>query len=127
LLFLIIKFQVFITSPHFQRQQNSPVVFNHSMLSNSCSATQFMGGSSPLIMRPPSPPIIGIPNTGYHQSYSMGNTLPPQVIYRPSDQDVKYKQNIIVRWLQPPTPPPSAPIIIRGNWFFLLMFWTCEN
>ncbi|CAF1013342.1 unnamed protein product [Didymodactylos carnosus] len=37
----------------------------------------------------------------------------PQVIYRPNNQEVVYKQNIMVRWLQPPTPPPPAPIIIR--------------
>ena len=56
-------------------------------------------------MRHPSiPPVLGIPNT-----------LPPHVIYKPNNQEINYKQNVIVRWLKPPTPPPSASIIIRGR------------
>jgi hypothetical protein len=71
-----------------------------------------MGRSSSQIMRPPSPPIIGIPNGS--------NINNPQVIYKPNNQEVVYKQNIMVRWLQPPTPPPPAPIIIRGKFSMIL-------
>ena len=41
-------------------------------------------------MRHPSiPPVLGIPNT-----------LPPHVIYKPNNQEINYKQNVIVRWLK---------------------------
>ena len=48
------------------------------------------------------------------QNLSLSGTN-PQVVYKPNNQEVVYKQNIMVRWLQPPTPPPPAPIIIRGK------------
>ena len=79
------------------------------MLLNSASTGQFVNDPTSFLRRPCSPPIHGIPDTSYFQ-----NTLPPQVIYKPNNQEVHYKQNVIVRWLKPPTPPPSAPIIIRG-------------
>ncbi|CAF1066312.1 unnamed protein product [Rotaria sordida] len=93
-------------------QQNSPVV--STMFTSGGNITQLMGGGSvPLSTRPPSPPIIGISDAEFAQNLSMGNTLPPQVIHRQNNQEVTYKQNIIIRWLKPPTPPPPAPIIIR--------------
>jgi hypothetical protein len=79
------------------------------MLLNSASTGQFIADPTSFLRRPPSPPILGFPDTRYAQ-----NTLPPQVIYKPSNQELQYKQKVIIRWLKPPTPPPSAPIIIRG-------------
>lgn len=35
------------------------------------------------------------------------------VIKKKNDEKLIYEQNVYVRWLQPPTPPPPAPIIIR--------------
>jgi hypothetical protein len=78
-----------------------------------------LGRSTPLPMRPPSPPILGIRDAGNIQNSSVGNTN-PQVIYKPNNQEIVYKQNIMVRWLQPPTPPPPAPIIIRGKFSMIL-------
>ena len=72
-----------------------------------------MGRSIPQSMRPPSPPILGISDTHMVQNSALSNGN-PQIIYKPNNQEVVYKQNIMVRWLQPPTPPPPAPIIIRG-------------
>ena len=72
-----------------------------------------MERSSSLHMRPPSPPILGIPEANNAQHLPIDHSN-PQVIYKPNNQEVVYKQNIMVRWLQPPTPPPPAPIIIRG-------------
>lgn len=40
---------------------------------------------------------------------------PPPVVLRktlPNNQ-VTYQQNVLVRYLQPPTPPPPGPLIIR--------------
>jgi hypothetical protein len=71
-------------------------------------------------MRPPSPPILGVSNTNNLQNLPLSNTN-PQVIYKPNNQEVVYKQNIMVRWLQPPTPPPPAPIIIRGKFSIALI------
>jgi hypothetical protein len=74
----------------------------------------FMNRSTPQSMRPPSPPILGISSTSSAQNLPLGLNN-PQVIYKPNNQEIVYKQNIMVRWLQPPTPPPPAPIIIRGK------------
>jgi hypothetical protein len=85
------------------------------MLCGSGSTGQLISGSTPSLIRPPSPPIFDVSNAGLSQSLSVGNTLPPQVIYKPNNQEIHYKQNVIIRWLKPPTPPPQAPIIIRGK------------
>ncbi|UJR15308.1 hypothetical protein I4U23_002261 [Adineta vaga] len=52
---------------------------------------------------------------------------PPLVIRKPlQNNTVTYQQNISVRYLQPPTPPPPGPIIIRkyNNFFNLFLFIT---
>jgi len=38
---------------------------------------------------------------------------PPVKVVKPSSQNLVYKKEIRIRYLQPPTPPPPAPIIIR--------------
>lgn len=38
---------------------------------------------------------------------------PPVKVVKPNTQNVVYKKEIRIRYLQPPTPPPPAPIIIR--------------
>lgn len=38
---------------------------------------------------------------------------PPVKVVKPNSQDVVYRKEIRIRYLQPPTPPPPAPIIIR--------------
>ncbi|CAF3452214.1 unnamed protein product [Rotaria socialis] len=38
---------------------------------------------------------------------------PPVKVVKPNTQDLIYKKEIRIRYLQPPTPPPPAPIIIR--------------
>ena len=42
----------------------------------------------------------------------------PIVIRKENNQQVVYKQNVFIRWLQPPTPPPPAPIISKNRLFF---------
>ena len=37
----------------------------------------------------------------------------PIIIKKKNEEKLIYKQNVYIRWLQPPTPPPPAPIIIR--------------
>lgn len=37
----------------------------------------------------------------------------PIRILKPNNQNLVYKQQVNIRYLQPPTPPPPAPIIIR--------------
>ena len=85
------------------------------MLPGSINTGQFIGGSTPFLTRPSSPHIFGISDAGLGQNFALGNTLPPQVIYKQNNQEINYKQNVIIRWLRPPTPPPLAPIIIRGK------------
>ncbi|CAF0721683.1 unnamed protein product [Rotaria sp. Silwood1] len=38
---------------------------------------------------------------------------PPVKVVKPNKQNVVYRKEIRIRYLQPPTPPPPAPIIIR--------------
>ena len=90
------------------------------MLSYNNNTTNLMCRQAPLLMQSRSPPMIGIPDTRYLQTAPLCNTLPPQVIHKPSNQDVTYKQNVFIRWLQPPTPPPLPPIIIRGKSYFCI-------
>ncbi len=109
------------------------------------------GPTSSQFMRPPSPPILGVSDAELTQSLSLANTfsqnlplgntfpqnlpwdntlpqnllsntLPPQIIHKPNNQEITYRQNVMVRWLKPPTPPPSAPIIIRGRFNFCFFF-----
>jgi hypothetical protein len=87
---------------------------------SSSGGIPLLGRSSTPSIRPPSPPILGISNTNNIQNLPL-NTANPQVIYKPNNQEVVYKQNIMVRWLQPPTPPPLAPIIIRGKFYIFLL------
>lgn len=37
----------------------------------------------------------------------------PIIIKRENNEQIVYKQNVFIRWLQPPTPPPPAPIISK--------------
>ncbi|CAF1470444.1 unnamed protein product [Rotaria magnacalcarata] len=99
-----------IMSTPSMNQRSTPITFNNS--GSSLSNIPYMNRSSPQLMRPPSPPILGLSDNINAQNMSFGNTN-PQVIYKQNNQEVVYKQNIMVRWLQPPTPPPPAPIIIR--------------
>ncbi len=38
----------------------------------------------------------------------------PIIIKKPNNEQIVYKQNVFIRWLQPPTPPPPAPIISKN-------------
>ncbi|CAF0885972.1 unnamed protein product [Rotaria sordida] len=39
--------------------------------------------------------------------------IPPVKVVKPNKQNIVYRKEIRIRYLQPPTPPPPAPIIIR--------------
>ena len=39
----------------------------------------------------------------------------PLHIVKPTDHNVRYKQQVNVRFLEPPLPPEPAPIIIKVN------------
>ncbi len=106
---------IFLLASHIQIQQILPVAL--TMLSWGNNTGNLISGATPLLMQPNFPCI---PDAGYIQNLPTGNTLPPQVIYKPSNQDITYKQNIYIRWLKPPTPPPPAPIIVRGKFSFCI-------
>lgn len=49
---------------------------------------------------------------------NLDQDLPPLVLHKTlQDNTVTYQQNVSVRYLQPPTPPPPGPIIIRKELF----------
>lgn len=42
----------------------------------------------------------------------------PEIIIKPNPDPITYQQNVSVRYLVPPTPPPPGPLIIRGRVYF---------
>ncbi|CAF0827782.1 unnamed protein product, partial [Didymodactylos carnosus] len=46
-------------------------------------------------------------------AYKINYDPQPHIIRKKANDDIVYKQQIAVRYLQPPTPPPMAPLIIR--------------
>ncbi len=75
--------------------------------------------SSPYRSPPPPPPHSS--SDPHDSSFSAQHYLhqinsqdtPPVRVVKPSTQNVVYRKEIRIRYLQPPTPPPPAPIIIR--------------
>ena len=55
----------------------------------------------------------------------LNSDLDPIVIRKENNQEVVYKQNVFIRWLQPPTPPPPAPIISNHLMVDLLNHIVC--
>lgn len=45
--------------------------------------------------------------------HAVNNDPNPIVIRKKNEENIEYKQNVFIRWLQPPTPPPPAPIISK--------------
>lgn len=48
---------------------------------------------------------------------AVNNDPNPIVIRKKNEENIEYKQNVFIRWLQPPTPPPPAPIISKKKFF----------
>lgn len=69
------------------------------------------GGVGAHIIRINPPPMVQ--NAAYAASNEINQDPDPIRIVRPNNQSVVYKQQVSIRYLQPPTPPPPAPIIIR--------------
>lgn len=46
-------------------------------------------------------------------NYKLNYDPDPEIIYKENHQPVEYTQDIMVRYLKPPTPPPPGDIIIR--------------
>jgi len=57
------------------------------------------------------------------EKLNLNNDDNPIIIKKKNDEQVVYKQNVFIRWLQPPTPPPPAPIISK-TFKKLLTFFT---
>ena len=45
--------------------------------------------------------------------YPVNQDLTPEHIRRPNPDRIQYRQDVAIRYLQPPTPPPPGPIIVR--------------
>ncbi|CAF3734068.1 unnamed protein product [Rotaria sp. Silwood1] len=48
-----------------------------------------------------------------HNHSELNNDSNPKIIQKSNSDEITYKQKISVRYLIPPTPPPSGPLIIR--------------
>jgi hypothetical protein len=45
----------------------------------------------------------------------LNNDPYPEIISEPNPDQITHKQNVSIRYLVPPTPPPPGPLIIRGE------------
>jgi hypothetical protein len=80
-----------------------------------------MNPYNPSPRRTPPPPPTHFASHHHDSSLSAEHYLrqinssdnPPVKVVKPSTQNVVYRKEIRIRYLQPPTPPPPAPIIIR--------------
>lgn len=45
----------------------------------------------------------------------LNNDPNPEIISEPNPDQITQKQNVSIRYLVPPTPPPPGPLIIRGE------------
>jgi hypothetical protein len=52
-------------------------------------------------------------DSGFNLTNSINQDSDPIHIVKPSSENIVYKQEVSIRYLQPPTPQPPAPIIIR--------------
>ncbi|KAI0986653.1 hypothetical protein GJ496_011894 [Pomphorhynchus laevis] len=59
-------------------------------------------------------PGLHIPNGGNNlNSYKINYDPEPQIVRKQVSNPVLYKQEVAVRYLKPPTPPPPGPLIIK--------------
>jgi hypothetical protein len=57
--------------------------------------------------------ILGKDEGHNSKSPEINSDSDPIIIKKPNNEQIVYKQNVFIRWLQPPTPPPPAPIISK--------------
>lgn len=86
--------------------------------------TNFPSPNEMLPRRTPPPPPTSLPPLDSYVDESklsaedylrqiQSQENPPVKVVKPNPQNVVYRKEIRIRYLQPPTPPPPAPIIIR--------------
>lgn len=86
--------------------------------------TQLPSTNEMLPRRTPPPPPTSVPAVDSYVDESklsaedylrqiQSQENPPVKVVKPNSQNVVYRKEIRIRYLQPPTPPPPAPIIIR--------------
>ena len=72
---------------------------------------------SPRRTPPPPPQFTSLPQETVSAEHYLqqinSQDVPPVKVIKPNTQNVVYRKEIRIRYLQPPTPPPPAPIIIR--------------
>ncbi|CAF3354319.1 unnamed protein product [Rotaria sp. Silwood1] len=100
-----------------------PPIINRqlSQLQSSNDMTQNRSSARRTPPPPPSPAFpsfntpIDDPNLNAEYYLNKINVIdnPPVKVLKPNTENVVYKKEIRIRYLQPPTPPPPAPIIIR--------------
>ena len=110
----------------YAQQPPPPPVINRPIFASQSPNNMTEQGISPR-RAPPPPPSSSFPqydsNTDdpnasaehyLRQIDSQDN--PPVKVVKPNTEKLIYKKEIRIRYLQPPTPPPPAPIIIREKY-----------
>lgn len=61
--------------------------------------------------------------------YTINQDAQPEVITKRSNQQLVYQQEVAIRYLRPPTPPPPGEILINQvcNFNFLKIFFGILN
>ena len=103
-----------ITSILKKGQQSSPVKHRVTIRDEN-SASQFNPSASMQHTNGGSTEILTDYQQFLREHPELNNDPNPQIIVRPNPDQVTYQQNVSVRYLVPPTPPPPGPLIIRGT------------
>ncbi|CAF0990084.1 unnamed protein product [Didymodactylos carnosus] len=95
----------FMTADGMESTENlaSSAPFNYASSSSLYRSTS-RGNLGPI-----SYPLVPLDLNNYPVNYDPH----PEMVYRPNFDHITYKQDVAVRYLQPPTPPPPGPIVIR--------------
>lgn len=93
-----------LSNTYATQQVSSTVINDHAGYNNASSHNQFYQ-QEPLLTQQQQRNIVRKVETQYPPPVLLRKTLP--------NNQVTYQQNVSVRYLQPPTPPPPGPLIIR--------------
>jgi hypothetical protein len=119
------------TKPHVTMREHHPTnEVNQSISTKQINTNQHILNDNqqlihnhPDLHNEPNPEIITKLNPNhltYYQQFikshpDLNNDPNPEIITKSNPNHVTYQQNVSVRYLVPPTPPPPGPLIIRGT------------
>ena len=90
---------------YYPQQDKSSLVVDRSLSSSSSQHTA----------NPDDEHILAYYNEYLRRHPELNNDPYPEIFSEPNPDQINQKQNVSIRYLVPPTPPPPGPLIIRGE------------